>query len=127
MIGCDYLVNAAGPWANKVALMAGIGREDHKNPVMRIKLPVEPRLRSVFVFKCPSGPSDCPLVIDSNVYWRRESDGVFLVGYSPPKVRLINSLAWVNRSLLCTSLRTHCKQRHIREKRMGLAMLVSIT
>lgn len=88
VIGCDHLVNAAGPWAGEVALMAGIGREDHKCQIMRIKLPVEPRLRSVFVFKCPSGPSDSPLVIDGNVYWRYESNGIFLVGLSPSKVRV---------------------------------------
>lgn len=83
---CDYLVNAGGPWAAEVALMAGIGKKNHDCDVMRIQLPVEPRLRSAFVFRCPTGPTNCPLVIDKNVFWRHESNGIFISGYSPPKV-----------------------------------------
>ena len=87
-VHCDYLVNAAGPWAGEVALRAGIGRKDHNHEIMRTKLPVEPRLRSVFVFKCPNGPSNCPLVTDGHIYWRSEQNGMYLTGYSPSEVRV---------------------------------------
>ena len=90
-IECDCLVNAGGPWAAEVAFIAGIGKRDHSSHVMRTKLPVEPRLRSVFVFKCPTDLPDCPLVIDRHYYWRRESAGTFLAGFIPPKVRGYNS------------------------------------
>ena len=86
VVSCDYLVNAGGPWAAELALLAGIGQPDHENQIMREKLPVEPRLRSVFVFKCPSGPANCPLVVDGSIYWRREGSGVFLAGLTPAKV-----------------------------------------
>ncbi len=85
---CRHLINAGGPWASKLALMAGIGQADHVNPVMRVELPVRPRRRMIFVFKCPDGPSeDCPMVVDpSGLHFRREgSGGVFIVG-CPPKV-----------------------------------------
>ena len=85
-IECNYLVNACGPWAAELALMAGIGRSDHTCHIMRTRLPVEPRLRSVFVFKCPTDLPNCPLVIAKNIYWRRESTGTFLAGYVPSKV-----------------------------------------
>ena len=80
-------MNACGPWAAELALMAGIGRSDQSCHIMRTKLPVEPRLRSVFVFKCPTDLPNCPLAIDRNLYWRRESTGTFLAGYVPSKVR----------------------------------------
>ena len=86
-VHCDHLVNAAGPWAGEVALMAGIGKEDHTREILRAKLTVEPRLRSVFVFKCPNGPSNCPLVIDGHIYWRSERNDTYLTGYSPSEVR----------------------------------------
>lgn len=88
-IDCDYVVNAGGPWAREVALMAGIGKKDHNCEIMRTELPVEPRLRSVFVFKCPSGPLNSPLVIDRHIYWRSEQNGTFIAGYSPPNVSKI--------------------------------------
>ena len=71
--------------------MANIGQKDHPNMTMRTDLPVRPRKRCVFVFKCPSGPtSDCPLVADaSGYYFRREGTGssTFLCGCSPTEVR----------------------------------------
>ena len=51
-IGCDVLVNAAGPSAGRLAAMAGR------------RLPVEPRKRSVFVLDCPDAPSGMPLIAD---------------------------------------------------------------
>jgi FAD-dependent oxidoreductase domain-containing protein 1 len=84
-IECNYLVNACGPWAAELALMAGIGKSDHTCHIMRTRLPVEPRLRSVFVFRCPTDLPNSPLVIAKNIYWRRESTGTFLAGYVPSK------------------------------------------
>lgn len=87
-IHCNHLVNASGPWASRVAAMAGVGLREHSNPIMHTELPVRPRKRLVFVFKCPEGPTtDCPLVVDpSGVFFRRESAGsMFITGRSPPK------------------------------------------
>lgn len=70
-IGCGTVVDAAGPRAAEVAAMAGL------------ELPVRPRKRLVFVFRCPTALADCPLVIDpSGLYFRPEGDG-FICGISP--------------------------------------------
>lgn len=87
VIECDYLVNAGGPWAAELATMAGIGGCNNSSHTLKTGLPVEPRLRSVFVFKCPTDLPDCPLVIDGHVYFRRESAGTYLAGMAPPEVR----------------------------------------
>ena len=84
------MVNVGGPWAADVAHLAGIGKKDHACSTMRVELPVRPRLRSVFVLRCPTGPvSDCPMVIDGIAYWRRDSSDTFIAGCSPPKVRFL--------------------------------------
>src|SRR5690606_26447223 len=49
---CDVAVNAAGPWAARVAQWAGIA------------LPVRARRRTVFSFSCPQALPHCPLLID---------------------------------------------------------------
>lgn len=74
-----HVVNAAGPWANKI--LEACGHSDY---------PVRARKRNVFVFHCPheetwKGPSASPLVVDpSGVYFRREgSGGQFICGVSP--------------------------------------------
>ena len=92
-IECSYLVNGGGPWAADLAQMGSIGDKDHKCSAMRVNLPVKPRIRSVFVVRCPAGPiSDCPLVIDGDIYFRRDSDQTFLAGWSPPKVRFYSRI-----------------------------------
>lgn len=89
-LSCNYLVNAAGPWGAKLALMAGVGEEAQEDPVLRVPLPVSPRKRCVFVFKCPSGPTrDSLLIADyTGPFVRREGGGsTFIAGMCPPKVR----------------------------------------
>jgi glycine/D-amino acid oxidase-like deaminating enzyme len=68
---CDVVVNAAGPWARKVALMLGID------------LPVFARRRSVFNVSSPAQLEHCPLLIDpAGVYFRPEGKS-FICGTSP--------------------------------------------
>jgi glycine/D-amino acid oxidase-like deaminating enzyme len=70
-VSCGAVVNAAGPWAGRVAAMAGL------------VLPVEPRKRYVYVIDCREPPGPCPLVVDpSGVYFRPEG-AYFLTGLSP--------------------------------------------
>ena len=71
-IDCDAVVDAAGPWAARVAAMAGV------------ELPVEARRRSVFVFDCATPIEDCPLVIDTSGAWFRPEGSGFISGMAPP-------------------------------------------
>jgi glycine/D-amino acid oxidase-like deaminating enzyme len=66
------VVNAAGPWASKVAAMAAV------------HLPVEARRRCVFVFDVRESLPDCPLVIDTSGVWFRPEGESFICGTSPP-------------------------------------------
>ena len=68
---CDVLVNAAGPWAARVAAMAGVD------------LPVRARRRSVFVFDCRTALPGCPLVIDHSGVWFRPEGARFICGFAP--------------------------------------------
>ncbi len=68
---CDIAVNAAGPWAARVAAWAGIA------------LPVHARRRSVFSFSCPDTLPKCPLVIDPCGLWFRPEGKQFICGYTP--------------------------------------------
>ena len=79
-IHCEYLVNAAGPWAGE--LMKTIG----------INLPVVPRKRYIFSFDCPKGPGrSAPLTVDpSGVYFKQTPDGSTVNGcllYTSPSPR----------------------------------------
>ncbi len=68
----DIFVNAAGPWAARVARWAGID------------LPVRGRRRCVFVFSCPAPIARCPLVIDPCGLWfRPEGERQFICGTAP--------------------------------------------
>lgn len=71
----DLFVNAAGPWAGRVAAMLGV------------ELPVVPRARSVFVLDCPEPLPRCPLLIDSTGVWLRPEGKYFITGMSPPPER----------------------------------------
>ncbi|ESO06732.1 hypothetical protein HELRODRAFT_92428, partial [Helobdella robusta] len=80
------VLNCAGAWSSEIAKMAGIGVE--KEGPLSFALPVEPRLRYVYVFHCPDGPGlQTPMLIDpSGVYVRREGlGGMYVCGASPPQ------------------------------------------
>jgi FAD-dependent oxidoreductase domain-containing protein 1 len=69
-IAADWVVNAAGPRAGRVAAMAGL------------RLPVSPRKRMVFHFDCRTRIAS-PLTIDtSGVYFRPEGPN-YIAGSSP--------------------------------------------
>ena len=72
-INCDFLVNAAGAWAGKVANLADI------------ELPVVPKKRIIYGIDCRKKlNAELPLVIDpSGVFVRSEGDS-FVCGVSPP-------------------------------------------
>ena len=70
-LDADHVVNAAGPWAARVAALADLD------------LPVEPRRRQVLVVEPETPvPEDVPLTIDldTGAYFRPEREGVALVG-----------------------------------------------
>ncbi|MFH1766409.1 MAG: FAD-binding oxidoreductase [Gemmatimonadota bacterium] len=76
LITVGLVVNAAGPRASDLALLAGIP-----------DLPVRPRKRFVYGVRTSEKLPGCPLVIDpSGVYFRPEGNG-FLCGVSPPADR----------------------------------------
>jgi glycine/D-amino acid oxidase-like deaminating enzyme len=95
-IGGTHVVNAAGPWARRIAAMAGID------------LPVFARRRTVYVISCPAavgagafapdvsrraavvthssrpGPmTTFPLLIDPSGFWIRPDGAKFIAGLSP--------------------------------------------
>jgi glycine/D-amino acid oxidase-like deaminating enzyme len=68
---CDTIVNAAGAWARKLAVMMGI------------EIPVFARRRSIFNVSSPARLSPCPLLIDpTGVYFRPEGK-TYICGTSP--------------------------------------------
>jgi FAD-dependent oxidoreductase domain-containing protein 1 len=75
IVPCDIVVNAAGPAAGIVAAMAGID------------LPVEPRKRTLFVFKGPLDPKRVPMVFDPSGFGMRPEGNSFLIGMAPPADR----------------------------------------
>jgi FAD-dependent oxidoreductase domain-containing protein 1 len=50
-----------------------------------LRLPVEARRRSVFVFEPQTPISRCPLVIDTSGAWFRPEGGGFIAGIAPPR------------------------------------------
>jgi FAD-dependent oxidoreductase domain-containing protein 1 len=73
-IACGALVNAAGPWAGRLAAMAGV------------PLPVEPRKRYVYVIDCRDVPEALhkgPLTVDPSGVWFRPEGRLFICGKSP--------------------------------------------
>jgi FAD-dependent oxidoreductase domain-containing protein 1 len=68
---CDVVVNAAGPWAGKLAALMGVD------------LPVRNRRRCVFVVASREKLPDCPLIFDPTGAWMRPEGEHFLCGTSP--------------------------------------------
>lgn len=72
-LACGNAVNAAGPWAGRVAAMAGID------------LSVRARRRTVFVLSSPAALPCCPLVVDPAGFWFRPEGRYFLAGAPPSR------------------------------------------
>jgi FAD-dependent oxidoreductase domain-containing protein 1 len=70
-LACGMAVNAAGPWARRVAAWAGI------------ELPVFARRRTVFVVACKGKLDGMPLIIDTSGFWIRPEGEQFIAGVSP--------------------------------------------
>ncbi len=70
-MACAYAVNAAGPWARRIAAMAGA------------ELPVSARRRTVYVISCPTPMYPFPLLIDPTGFWIRPDATKFIAGFSP--------------------------------------------
>jgi FAD-dependent oxidoreductase domain-containing protein 1 len=70
-IECSHAVNAAGPWARRIAAMAGVD------------LPVFARRRTVYVLSCPTAMNPFPLLIDPTGFWIRPEGKKFIAGFSP--------------------------------------------
>jgi glycine/D-amino acid oxidase-like deaminating enzyme len=70
-LDCGVAVNAAGPWARRVAGFAGI------------ELPVHARRRTVYVIACRKHLDHCPLLIDTSGVWMRPEGDRYLAGHAP--------------------------------------------
>jgi FAD-dependent oxidoreductase domain-containing protein 1 len=70
-LDCSRVINAAGPWARRIAAMAGID------------LPVFARRRTVYVISCPTPMTAFPLLIDTTGFWIRPEGSKFIAGLSP--------------------------------------------
>lgn len=78
-----FLIVCAGPYSNDVAKMLRIGSGPD---FLQTPLPIVPRKRYVYCFRCENGPGlDLPLVIDpTGAYARREGlGGCYIAGRSP--------------------------------------------
>ncbi|EYC08785.1 hypothetical protein Y032_0064g3527 [Ancylostoma ceylanicum] len=83
-IRTHLIVNAAGPWAGKVAELAGIGKGDG---LLAVPVPIRPRRRTNFVIHAPDVPVDMPSLVEPcGVHCRQIDVGNnFVVGRIPPK------------------------------------------
>jgi FAD-dependent oxidoreductase domain-containing protein 1 len=70
-MGCSHVINAAGPWARRIAAMAGV------------ELPVFARRRTVYVISCPTAMTPFPLLIDPTGFWIRPEGTKFIAGLAP--------------------------------------------
>ncbi|KAE9419395.1 hypothetical protein Angca_003329, partial [Angiostrongylus cantonensis] len=70
-IRAHVIVNAADPWAGKIAELAGIGKGDG---LLAVPVPVRPRKRTNFVIHAPDVPVDMPLLVDPSGIHCRQVD-----------------------------------------------------
>lgn len=70
-MACTHVVNAAGPWARRIAALAAVD------------LPVFARRRTVYVISCPAAMAPFPLLIDPSGFWIRPEGTKFIAGFSP--------------------------------------------
>ena len=70
-MACTHVVNAAGPWARRIAALADVD------------LPVFARRRTVYVISCPTLMTPFPLLIDPSGFWIRPEGTKFIAGFSP--------------------------------------------
>ncbi|MGQ9529365.1 NAD(P)/FAD-dependent oxidoreductase [Chloroflexus sp.] len=73
-VGCEFVINCAGPWAGEVAALAGLD------------LPVRPYRRNVYMttpFSAISAPIPLTIDVGSGFYMRREGQSI-LMGRSNP-------------------------------------------
>ena len=70
-MSCSHVINAAGPWARRIAAMAGVD------------LPVFARRRTVYVISCPTAMTPFPLLIDPTGFWIRPEGTKFIAGLAP--------------------------------------------
>jgi FAD-dependent oxidoreductase domain-containing protein 1 len=70
-IACGHFVNAAGPWARRIAHLAGVD------------LPVFARRRTVYVVACRAQLQPFPLLIDPSGFWMRPEGSGFIAGLPP--------------------------------------------
>jgi glycine/D-amino acid oxidase-like deaminating enzyme len=91
-VRCGYVVNAAGPWARSIAMLAGLD------------LPVFARRRTVYVIACRTSMKPFPLLIDPAGFWIRPEGAGFIAGLSPdddpddaplePQYEAFDSVLW---------------------------------
>ncbi len=70
-IAGDIFVDAAGPWAGRIAAM------------FDLELPVEARRRCVYMFETPEPPAEAPLLVDPSGFWCRPEGRGFICGRPP--------------------------------------------
>lgn len=70
---CGHLVNATGPNAGILTRMA------------RIRLPIEPRKRSIFMVHGDSAPAEMPVLVDPNGVFLRPDGPFHICGVAPDK------------------------------------------
>ncbi|KAK5982804.1 FAD-dependent oxidoreductase domain-containing protein 1 [Trichostrongylus colubriformis] len=83
-IRTHLIVNAAGPWAGKIAELAGIGKGQG---LLAVPVPIRPRRRTNFVIHAPDVPVDMPSLVEPcGVHCRQIDVGNnFVVGRNPPE------------------------------------------
>ncbi|MCL1594746.1 MAG: FAD-binding oxidoreductase [Actinomycetia bacterium] len=74
-ISAGILVNAAGAWADHVAVMAGVD-----------PLGLEPLLRSVFTFEASADSTSWPLVVDADEQWYFKPEGPHVLGSAASEI-----------------------------------------